>query len=50
MFPSWPPETMANLVAMSITAPIMVLKYHFSLKITRFLNEMADSRFGAGSM
>lgn len=49
VFPSSPSETMANLVAMSITAPVIVLKYHFSLKMSRLLSEMADGRSGAGN-
>lgn len=40
---------MTNLVAMGITTMIMVLKFHFSLKVIRLLREMADSRFGAGN-
>jgi len=43
-------ETMANVIAMSILrALIMVLKYHFSLKVARLLREMAHSRSGAGN-
>lgn len=41
---------MTNLVAMGITTMIMVLKFHFSLKVIRLLREMADSRFGAGNI
>lgn len=43
-------ETVRNLVALSITALIMVLKYHYSLKLARLLGEMADSRSGTGNI
>lgn len=44
-------ETISNPIAMSIPSTQTVfLKYHFLLKETRFLEEMTDSRSGAGNV
>ena len=41
---------MTNLTAMNLTAPIMLLKHYFSLKVIRLLRKMADFRTGAGNI